>query len=122
MKVTAGSYVIPADIISAMGEGNSMAGFRIAKDIFSESSPYGAKGLPYGARGLPYGVTTPGRAAGGAVPIVAAGGEYVVSPEEVASIGQGSLEDGHKILDKFVTKYRAKTIKTLSGLPGPVKD
>lgn len=57
-----------------------------------------------------------------AVPIVAAGGEYVISPEEVTHIGGGSMEDGHKILDAFVKKMRKKTIKTLQSLPGPKKD
>lgn len=122
MHVASGSYVIPADIISALGEGNSVAGFKIAKDIFEKKMPYGVSEDPYGARGLPYGVNTPRRASGGAVPIVAAGGEFVVTPESVMSIGKGSMDDGHKILDQFVTRYRAKTIKTLSKLPGPVKD
>jgi len=116
MHVDAGAYVIPADIISAMGEGNTVAGFKIAKDIFDQGP------LPYGQSGLPYGVSTPHRATGGAVPIVAAGGEYVIPPDQVTRIGQGSLDDGHKILDNFVKKYRKKTIKTLSTLPGPAKD
>jgi hypothetical protein len=271
MHVSSGSYVIPADIISAMGEGNSMAGFKVAKSIFSAKGPYGSSGLPYGASGLPYGAEAPHKAEGGpidlgearekkklqgfhsglmgdirsrgkemaealqkhrdagtfdgyepgtrllgktgngpapfkieghtvadwdknslaqkafaargvtpsliehggrrwlpmlntstgkpdsddgdwsrsqayldlvkhakypvmggpkkaaggatqAVPIVAAGGEYVVPPEDVAHIGNGSLDDGHKILDAFVKKMRQKTIKTLQNLPGPRKD
>lgn len=123
MHVPGGSYVIPADIISAMGEGNTMAGFKAAKDIFSLKGIYGQpSGKPYGGNGLPYGATTPHKAAGGAVPIVAAGGEYVISPEEVAQVGNGSLEDGHVILDHFVRKMRARTIDTLKRLPGPSKD
>lgn len=282
MHVASGSYVIPADIISAMGEGNSMAGFKVAKSIFSIKGPYGQSTghTPYGGHGLPYvgkaegggttigatshpgpdggpvpqaqpqpqpvahqssglapaaspvpearpsgqytsltdmfdgggpgrsgdtfeggpfsgalnaiginpigsgssssssspaqgggdsegksfwsyalpiagglmggmpgflagsslyktlgdtfspqeeAATTPyeGYARGGAtdgVPIVAAGGEYVVSPEEVEHIGGGSMDEGHKILDAFVKKMRQKTIKTLQKLPGPKKD
>lgn len=57
-----------------------------------------------------------------AVPIVAAGGEYVIPPEDVTHIGGGSLDDGHKILDAFVKKMRKKTIRTLQALPGPKKD
>ena len=64
MNVASGSYVIPADIISAMGEGNSMAGFKIAKDIFS--APDMTSGTPYGEEGLPYGATSPRKAGGGA--------------------------------------------------------
>ena len=293
MHVASGSYVIPADIISAMGEGNSMAGFKVAKSIFSskditKGTPYGEKGLPYstvphkgggggadsgqaanrtpvsrpdnggsnapapvarpapppphqtdgnngmsssprpqarpadmapaqadrytglwdmingGGKGAGYtnlgdmfngggmgasrmGPTTNvapavagntaapatgfqntslfnralpligmmaagpfgmmlgkgfrkdnsgqtgfskfgdklGFAEGGAtdgVPIVAAGGEYVIPPEDVVHIGGGDLDHGHKVLDAFVKKMRQKTIKTLQSLPGPKKD
>lgn len=128
IHVPSGSYVIPADIISSMGEGNTMAGFKVAKNIFS-AGVYGQKklgaGMPYGGSGLPYGVPSPSKAAGGStdtVPIVAAGGEYVISPDDVAALGDGSLDDGHKILDQFVLKQRAKTVKTLEKLPGPKKD
>lgn len=267
MHVASGSYVIPADIISAMGEGNSMAGFKVAKDIFS--APNRTSGTPYGESGLPYGASTPHKATGGAtaapaaakptsggftglkdmfdgggagksgptfsggplsgalnslgvkpvgsggggggsdfmnrarpviggliggpigmlagaafnrnssgqgysgmndmfngggpgasgadfeggpysktinaaginplkgqasgpefadggatggVPIVAAGGEYVIPPEDVVHIGGGDLDHGHKVLDSFVKKMRQKTIKTLQSLPGPKRD
>ncbi|MBV5346585.1 MAG: hypothetical protein JZU63_14310, partial [Rhodoferax sp.] len=66
-----------------------------------------------------------GFAEGGAtsgVPIVAAGGEYVIPPEDVVHIGGGDLDHGHKVLDAFVKKMRQKTIKTLQNLPGPKKD
>ena len=258
MHVASGSYVIPADIISAMGEGNSMAGFRVAKSIFSVNGPYGqGSGMPYGGGEMPYGQPAPRKAGGGAadsgkaasqytglrdmvngggpgasgktfsggplakasnaiglrpvgsgggsgggsgpnyggviggmvggpvgylagsliggkatgpadfinggglgaagdtfkggptsgamnllgvtpyasgmstgghvhdgdaVPIVAAGGEYVIPPEDVQHLGKGSLEDGHKLLDAFVKKMRKKTIRTLQSLPGPKKD
>lgn len=123
MHVEAGSYVIPADIVSAMGEGNSMAGFKVLKEMFSAKlgaglpgdevpSMSGEPGLQAFARG----------GAAESVPIVAAGGEYVISPDEVAAVGKGNLDDGHKILDHFVRKYRAKTIDTLKKLPGPKKD
>jgi hypothetical protein len=120
MHVPSGSYVIPADIVSAIGEGNTMAGFKSLKSIFTV--PFYGAGAPYGAKGMPYGAAAPHKASGGAVPIVAAGGEYVISPEEVTHIGRGSLDDGHKILDEFVKQMRAKTIKTLKSLPGPKRD
>ena len=65
MHVASGSYVIPADIISAMGEGNSMAGFKVAQNIFSRQNHNVTKGTPYGEHGLPYGVPTPRKAEGG---------------------------------------------------------
>ena len=119
MHVKSGSYVIPADIISAMGEGNTMSGFKSAHRIFS--------GTPYSGETTPYGAQMPSKAEGGEVshelvPIVAAGGEYVISPEDVVVIGKGNLDAGHRILDSFVKKMRNKTIKTLQKLPGPKRD
>ncbi len=133
IHVLSGSYVIPADIISAMGQGNTMAGFKVAKDIFGQSF-YGQQkagaGAPYGIAGaMPYGVSTPHRTGGGIghhgdnlVPIIAAGGEYVIHPQDVVRLGHGSMDDGHTVLDHFVKGMRAKTIKTLQKLPGPKKD
>ena len=54
--------------------------------------------------------------------IVAAGGEYVIHPEDVARVGDGSMDDGHRVLDEFVKQMRAKTVQTLKKLPGPKKD
>jgi hypothetical protein len=109
MHVPSGSYVIPADIISAMGEGNTMAGFKIMNDI---SKQYGGLPKAYAAGGF----------AGELVPIVAAGGEYVIPPEVVTQMGAGDMDVGHRELDAFVKKMRAKTVKTLQKLPGPKRD
>jgi len=123
MHVPSGSYVIPADIVSSMGEGNSMAGFQHFKRMFG-GTPYGGQSQPYGASGGPYGAEMP-KAKGGAtssVPIVAAGGEYVIPPEAVKECGNGDLDVGHQVLDEFVKRMRKKAIKTLQHLPGPAKD
>jgi hypothetical protein len=63
-------------------------------------------------------------AAGGKthVPVMAAGGEFVVPPEVVARIGGGNPERGFRVLDKFVLNSRAKHIKTLKTLKPPKKD
>lgn len=107
MHVPSGSYVIPADIVSSLGEGNTMAGFRAVKMMFREA-PQGA----YAAGG---GVGEP-------VPIVAAGGEYVLTPDEVMWAGKGDLDVGHRALDKWITGTRQELINTLKKLPGPRKD
>jgi hypothetical protein len=109
MHVPSGSYVIPADIISAMGEGNTMAGFKIMNDI---TKMYG--GLPK--------AFADGGMAGDHVPIVAAGGEYVIPPDVVTNVGGGDMDVGHTELDEFVKKMRAKTVETLKALPGPKKN
>lgn len=103
ISVMAGSYVVPADIISALGEGNTNAGMQIVESLF----PAQPQKLEY--------------ARGGKVPIAAAGGEFVLTPEQVAAIGGGDLEAGQEILDHWVTQTRAHTIDTLSKLPGPAK-
>jgi hypothetical protein len=129
MHVPSKSYVIPADIISGMGEGNTIAGFKVAKNIFSAPSYIG--GSPYGQSGMPYGVPAPSKATGGLVddaeehepvPIVAAGGEYVIAPEDVKYHGEGDYNRGHEVLDEFVKQYRQNLIKTLKVLPGPKRD
>ena len=124
--VESGSYVIPADIVSAHGEGNTLAGFKVLRRVF-EGLPYGDKGtLPYGGKGLPY---VPHAAKGGQigkvgspVPVVLAGGEYVLTPQQVMAAGDGDMDTGHKVLDDYVKQYRALTVKTLRKLPGPRQD
>jgi hypothetical protein len=108
-----------------MGEGNTMAGFKHMRIMF-DGMPYGAPSTPYGMSKNPYNEPMPRRAAGGevdkGVPIVAAGGEYVLSPDDVRKAGDGDLETGHRVLDQFVKRMRAQTVKTLKNLPGPKKD
>lgn len=106
MHVPSGAYVIPADIISALGEGNTMAGFRVAKEIFGDEVAQG----------------NVGSSSDEPVPIIAAGGEYVIHPNNVSALAGGDLDSGHKILDAFVKQMRAKTVDTLKNLPGPQKD
>ena len=107
MHVPSGAYVIPADIVSSLGEGNTMAGYRAVKMMF--------KGAPYGAYAKGGGVGEP-------VPIVAAGGEYVLSPDEVIWVGKGDLDAGHRALDNWIKATRKDLIKTLQKLPGPKTD
>lgn len=109
MHVPSGSYVIPADIVSGLGEGNTEAGFKVMGRMIN---PYGGVPKAYAAGG---GVQEQ-------VPIIAAGGEYVISPETVAAIGGGDMDLGHRELDEFVKKMRQKLIKTLKKLPGPKKN
>jgi hypothetical protein len=53
------------------------------------------------------------------VPVAVAGGEHVISPQEVAWAGMGDMDAGHKALDDFVLRQRKLLIKTLKKLPGP---
>lgn len=124
MTVHPGSYVIPADVISAGGEGNTIAGFKHAKRVFG-GMPRGQGASPYGQSKGPYGMMAKGGSADSSesgVPIVAAGGEYVVHPDGVRECGGGDLDTGHKVLDEFVKRIRKELIGTLKSLPGPKKD
>ncbi len=95
--VPAGGYVIPADIVSALGQGNTKAG-KAALDHILPKVPMKA---------------------GGAVPVVVAGGEYLVSPEQCEALGEGKIKHGHDILDALVAHVRAETVKKLKGLAPP---
>lgn len=227
MHVPSGSFVLPADVVSAHGEGNTMAGFKVMHRLFG-GTPYGGSGGPYGQGDGPYGEALQNKASGGrvngaaifrnpsrsrlealtersperylrgmrhgddhywwdgskaihkegadaigipydyknrlsaserpsgglqlgwddlgpglppslegapeesrggraegddrGVPIVAAGGEYVLSPAQVRAVGNGDGELGARVLDEFVKRSRARNIKTLQRLPGPAKD
>lgn len=114
MGVLPGSYVIPADVVSAIGQGNTMSGANALNRLF-KSGPYGttAAKAPRGAKRL--------YADGGAVPvdIIAAGGEYIVPPPVVQGLGEGDMKRGHDVLDAMVRDIRKNNIKTLRKLPGP---
>lgn len=101
ISVPGESFVIPADIVSSIGEGNTENGFKKLEQMFPPPRA--------------------GRAEGGKVPIVAAGGEFIVHPDHVKRVGGGDVKRGHKALEDFVKIIRKKTIKKLKGLPGPAK-
>jgi hypothetical protein len=49
MHVPSGSYVVPADIVSHVGEGNSVNGLAVLKAMF-QPHPFGASAAPWGAQ------------------------------------------------------------------------
>lgn len=123
-NVPSGSYVLPADVVSGLGEGNTMAGAAIISRML-KSGPWGTD-MPRGGHG--HSMPSPPalrqrRALGGPAQarIIVAGGEHIIHPNDVARIGGGDLNKGHNILDSFVKKVRAKTISKLQKLPGPKK-
>jgi 8-oxo-dGTP pyrophosphatase MutT (NUDIX family) len=56
------------------------------------------------------------------VPIIAAGGEYVMLPHEAQWVGDGDVNKGHRNLDNLVVDTRNKLRNTLSNLEPPKKD
>jgi hypothetical protein len=110
ISVKAGSYIVPSDTISALAEGNTLGGNEVMKYTLAQ----------YRAEGRKAGIKPPKDQ--GLIPIVAAGGEYVIPPEDAINIGHGDLDKGHNELDKFVLKTRKQLIKTSKGLKGPKKN
>ncbi len=102
MHVPEGSYVVPADVISGLGEGNTLHGLKIIDRMFPK-----------------------GRATGGkseATPILAADGESVIGPDQLKAKFGGDLDHAHAAMDEWVKHERQKIIETMSQLPGPAQD
>jgi hypothetical protein len=142
-----GSFVLPADVVAGLGDGNSLAGAHVWNTILG-SMPYGVSPpKSAGHRGPPppphdaylaqsiTGTGQPHLAEGGeaeGVPIKSADGEILVSPEDVMRVGrhyaperernnpQAMMRRAHRILDGFVKHVRGRTIRHLKKLPGPV--
>jgi hypothetical protein len=136
MRVPSGSYVLPSQTVAGLGSGNSLAGLKIANNIFGLNGPYGISnpkfghgpGAPRPPRGIAFatgGHTSEGGARGHddhkPVDVMLSGGEFVVHSGVVHAIGQGSIENGHKILDHFVLLHRKRDIKRQKALPPPAK-
>lgn len=112
-QVPSGAYVIPADIVSGLGEGNTMAGAKHLDEMFdAELQRHGREGLAMGGA-----TKTPGVP----VPVDLSDGEYVVSPQHVAALGFGDIRHGQNTLDSYIRQLRPEHKKTLEKLPGPVK-
>jgi hypothetical protein len=109
MDVEPSSYVIPADVVSALGQGNTLAGVKVLDNMFPP--PMEAPGA----------AQPQAKAQGGRIPIIAAGGEYVIDPYHVTAVGEGDVERGADILDAFIQDVRQQHISTLSNLPGPAQ-
>jgi hypothetical protein len=126
MKVPPGSYVLPADIPSALGQGNTKAGSDVLKKMFTHSAygldPMKSKAQKFHFDSFPSigrSHTEGGKTGDDHAKIVAAGGEFVIHPDVVKEIGNGDVNKGHKVLDRFVLHTRKQHIKTLRGLKGP---
>lgn len=122
LHVPNGSYVVPAEQVAHLGEGNTIAGFKVLRRMFG-GVPYGQGAGPYGQGNGPYGEPL---ATGGAaeaddpgVPVVVAGGEYVLGPHHVRALGEGDLDLGHRVLDAWVQRLAKEHIETLKKLPPP---
>lgn len=142
--VASGSYVLPADIVSIVGQGNSEAGQNIFK-LMMAGMPKAHPGIGASLQHMPplqlhpkvmmkhaketkqhgRGSETGGGrevdgGGSGLVPIIAAGGETVLSPEEIIN-KFGDLDHGHKILDLVIKKIRDAESERLKTAAPPKK-
>lgn len=143
IAVAADSHVQPADVISGLGQGNSLSGANVMKEAL-KIGPYGdphpqvthGRGPPR-APGVPGEVEREmfGYAEGGRSPehgvshTLMAGGEMVIPPHDwtdghfmyrgVKSIGDGDIEEGHARLRELTRRVREHTIKFLKHAPPP---
>jgi hypothetical protein len=147
MRAAPGSYVLPADVVSGLGQGNTHAGAKMwGQAIMAAAGPAGAGTMGALRRGSIPKATVPrmgrsmtsstlgtltrgsrGFAKGGDiededgfVPIITAGGEMLVDPEIVAALGDGSEILGKRKLAQSVMKVRKQVIDELKKLPRPV--
>ena len=130
IKVPSGSYVLPAETISHMGQSNSVAGLKRAQDMFG-SGPYGMRLQQHMAHphfphlAIGGSLFSEGGARGEGeyepVDVDVSGGEYIIPPWEIER-RWGNVQNGHKVLDDFVLSQRAEHAKTIKNLPPPAKD
>ena len=126
--VPSGSFVIPADIVSGHGQGNTLAGMDHLQKLFRMGEH---ASNPGGVGSAMHKLSKGGKAGehvGKPVPVKLAGGEIVVPPEHVLETMERvckkklTLAQAHDALDKWVISKRKKLRKTLAALPPPARD
>lgn len=126
--VPSGAYVIPADIVSAHGQGNTLAGMEKLHKLFNlhQHNSHTMPKFPSRAKSMAKGGHD--KHVGKPVPVKLAGGEIVLPPSAVHETMERlhgrklSLDEAHKHMDKWVVNERKKLRKTLAKLPGPAHD
>lgn len=134
MRAPAGSFVIPADVVSGLGQGNTDAGAKLwGKAIASSIGPMGIQNAirRRALRAPTLGMSGIGKTRGKGfaeggnvddlVPIVTAGGEALVDPEIVEAMGDGDPDRGKKELTKSVMRVRQQVIDHLKSLRKPIQ-
>lgn len=98
--VPAGTYIVPADVVSTLGQGNTAAGGKVIDQMLAHLNS---------ARSTPQ----DGYARGGHVPVKLSGGEYAIPPEQVKAAG------GPNALDNLVMMVRREMAQRAQTLPPP---
>ncbi|PWT76953.1 MAG: hypothetical protein C5B60_03490 [Chloroflexi bacterium] len=132
MRAPTGSYVLPAHVVSGLGQGNTLAGAKMWGDAISHrigpmgiSNAISQRSARMGAPALhmPRTSIKTFQRGGGSdyTPIVTAGGEMIIDPEIVAEMGNGDPEAGKKELANSVATVHRQTQQHMKKLPGPVE-
>jgi hypothetical protein len=100
-SVAANSYVIPADVVSGLGQGNTDAGAGRLRGMLANVPPHRPA------------VST------NRVPVALSGGEYLVPPEIVAGLGGGSTDTGMRVLERLIAEVRRRVLLDTSRLKPP---
>lgn len=128
MNLAPHSHVIPADVVSGWGQGNTSAG-AVALQHALSTGPYGTA-LPRVPTRPPRALIAPVQhlpklASGGSsdgIRTLLSHGEVIVPPEDVHRIGGGDFKKGHDWLDRMIVDSRKQIIARTRKLPGPVKE
>ena len=141
LMVPSSSYVVPADVVSGRGQGNTLAGANFFQQAF-HMGPYGSgasMGIKHGMGAprppKPMGMMHSGGGKGGdnkigtPVQVVVAGGEVIIPPDKLMEGLHGLLgympkdiKHAHRLMDAWMIHERKNLRKTLAKLPGPAKD
>lgn len=148
MRARPGSFVLPADVVSGLGQGNTYAGAKMWGQALAHSA--GPAGVTNTLKARSFHAPSLGRGFGAAarkifqrggavarkiffqrggavdndelVPIVTSGGEMLIDPEIVEAIGRnngGDAEHGKKILVKACLHVRKQVAEHQRKLPRP---
>lgn len=145
VTVPDGAHVVPADVVSSLGGGNTAAGLKHLGKMFPAPKASAPKPVVPKAPSMPNAphllapkISMPKmkapsvrnrpfvrfpRAAGGAAEGVRcdlSDGEYVIHPSHVVRLGKGDAERGHRALDRWFMNVRRDDIEHRKRLPGPV--
>jgi hypothetical protein len=99
-------FVMPADVVSGLGEGNTDAGGKHFRTMIANAHK---------------GKATPHFSHGGVVPARVSAGEFFIHPAHVAVIGGGDIAHGHEVLREVVNHVRQKVARHAATAPEPAR-
>jgi hypothetical protein len=110
-RVRRGAYIVPADVVSGLGQGNTLAGAKVLHSRLPEAVDMASAGPIDRAMG--------GRVEDDSIEVRLSGGEYQIAPEQVLAIGSGDVRAGAAALDRLVAAVRAEAQQHLATTPPP---